>query len=62
MADVCVDTEELELLDFDVQVVAQLPFFCQEVSVVSVVETQFVFSERSAESVFEPVSVPEVRL
>ena len=59
MAYVCVDTEELELFDFDVEVVAQLAFFCEEISVVSVVKTELVFSERSAESVFEPVRVPE---
>jgi hypothetical protein len=59
MAYVCVDTEELELLDFDVEVVAQLAFFCEEVSVVPVVKTELVFSERPAESVFEPVSVSE---
>ena len=59
MAYVCVNTEELELFDFNVEVVAQLAFFCEEVSVVSVVKTELVFSERFAESVFEPVSVPK---
>jgi hypothetical protein len=59
MTYICVNTEELELLDFDVEVVAQLAFFCEEISVVSVVKTELVFSERSAESVFKPVSVPE---
>jgi hypothetical protein len=59
MTYICVNTEELELLDFDVEVVAQLAFFCEEISVVSVVKTELVFSERSAESVFKPVRVPE---
>jgi hypothetical protein len=59
MTYICVNTEELELLDFDVEVVAQLAFFCEEISVVTVVKTEIVFSERSAESVFKPVRVPE---
>jgi hypothetical protein len=54
---VSVDTEKLEFLDFNVQVVPKLTLFAEEVSVVSVVESQLVFSQWSAEICFKPVSV-----
>lgn len=36
-----------------------MAFFSEEISVVSVIKSEFVFSEGLAEAGFEPVGVPE---
>ena len=52
-----VDTPEFELLSLDAEIVLELTFFGQEVSLVSIVESHSISSQGLQELVFDPVDM-----
>ncbi len=55
-----IDTPNLHVLDLHIEVVFELPLLIQEVSIVSVVESQLVLGEWFEELGFSPIDVPHV--
>lgn len=53
-----VDTPDLEIFSLNAEVVSQLPLLVQEISIILVVKSQAVLSERTQLEVLHPVDVP----
>lgn len=53
-----VNTEEFELVVLDIKVVFELPFFCEEIGLVLVIEAHHALGQGLGIVVLQPVSIP----